>query len=187
VSSGTHGELGATLADWDATPLTVEGHAYIQPGSCARPGKLSGCVQSRACSAGATRALRRLWALVQEHAVSELERRRVASPRGDALVPTLDDGSTREVEHLLLATGYQIDLARYSFLAPEVISRVRTRNGSPVLGAGFESSVRGLHFLGAPAARSFGPVMRFGCGTWAWTRGLTRAVVGRAPRGGFSW
>jgi len=110
------------------------------------------------------------------------------SPRGDELVLRLDDGSTREVEHLLLATGYRVDLARYTFLTPELLRHVRTRKGSPILGAGLESSVPGLHFLGAPAAREFGPVMRFVCGTWASARELTRGVVGRhAPRAGFSW
>jgi FAD-dependent urate hydroxylase len=110
------------------------------------------------------------------------------SPRGDELVLELDDGTTKEVDHLLLATGYQIDLTRYVFLAPELLARVRTRYGSPVLATGLESSVRGLHFLGAPAAQSFGPVNLFVCGTWASARGLTRAVVGRrAPRAGFSW
>jgi FAD-dependent urate hydroxylase len=111
-----------------------------------------------------------------------------ASPRGDELLLKLSDGSTREVDHLLLATGYRVDLRRYAFLAPELVSRVRTRNGSPVLTNGLESSVRGLHFLGAPAKQSFGPVMNFVCGTWATARGLTRSVVGRSvPRAGFSW
>ena len=111
-----------------------------------------------------------------------------ASPRGDELILRLDDGSTREVDHLLLGTGYRVDLTRYAFLAPELVGRVRTRNGSPVLAAGFESSVPGLHFLGAPAAPCFGPVMKFVSGTWASARGLTRVIVGRrAPRAGFSW
>jgi cation diffusion facilitator CzcD-associated flavoprotein CzcO len=111
-----------------------------------------------------------------------------ASPHGDGLMLRLDDESTKEVDHLLLATGYRIDLARYAFLAPELVGHVRTRGGSPVLAAGFESSVPGLHFLGAPAARSFGPVFGFVCGTWASARGLTRAVVGdRVPRMGFTW
>ena len=111
-----------------------------------------------------------------------------ASHRGDELVLKLDDGSTREVEHLLLATGYRVDLTRYAFLTPELLGRVRTRDGSPLLGAGLESSVPGLHFLGAPAGRSFGPVMHFVAGTWASSREVTRVVVGRrAPRAGFSW
>jgi hypothetical protein len=110
------------------------------------------------------------------------------SPNGDGLELKLDDGSKREFGHLLLATGYRVDLTRYAFLAPELVGRVRTKNGTPVLAAGLESSVPGLHFLGAPAARDFGPVMRFVCGTWASARELTRGVVGRrAPRTGFSW
>ena len=57
-----------------------------------------------------------------------------------------------------------------------------------MLAIGFESSVPGLHFLGAVAMPSFGPVMRFVAGTWAAARGLTRTVVGRGvPRAGFSW
>lgn len=111
-----------------------------------------------------------------------------ASRRGDEVTLKLDDGSTRQVDHVLLATGYKIDLTRYAFLAPELVSGVRTRGGSPVLSTGFESSVPGLHFLGAPAVRSFGPVLQFVCGTAAPARGLTRAVVGRqAPAAGFSW
>jgi FAD-dependent urate hydroxylase len=111
-----------------------------------------------------------------------------ASRRGNELMLRLDDGSTTEVEHLLLATGYRVDLTRYAFLVPELVGGVRTRNGSPVLTAGLESSVPGLHFLGAPAARNFGPVMRFVCGTWASARELARGVVGRRePRAGFSW
>jgi FAD-dependent urate hydroxylase len=110
------------------------------------------------------------------------------SPRNGRLLLRLNDGSIREVDHALLATGYHVDLARYGFLAPELVAGVRTRGGSPVLGAGFESSVPSLHFLGAPAGRSFGPVAHFVCGTWASAREVTRAVVGRkAPRTGFSW
>ena len=110
------------------------------------------------------------------------------SVRGDELVLRLDDGSVREVDHLLLATGYLVDIARYKFLAPELLGRVRTRNGSPILAPGLESTARGLHFLGAPAGQSYGPVMHFVAGTWASARELTRRVVGRrAPRAGFSW
>jgi hypothetical protein len=110
------------------------------------------------------------------------------SDHGRTVTLRLDDGSRRDLEHVLMATGYRVDLARYRFLAPELVVRVRTKNGAPVLAPGFESSVPGLHFLGAPAGASFGPVMHFVCGTWASARGLTRAVVGRrAPRAGFSW
>ena len=38
-------------------------------------------------------------------------------------------------------------------------------NGYPKLGPAFESSVPGLHFIGAPAAWSYGPLMYFVSGT----------------------
>jgi FAD-dependent urate hydroxylase len=77
----------------------------------------------------------------------------------------LDDGTDRRVDHVLLGTGYRVDLSRYDFLAPDVLTHVRQLDGAPVLRSGFASSVPGLHFLGAAAARSFGPLLYFVAGT----------------------
>ncbi len=98
---------------------------------------------------------------------------------GERLHLTLDDGSTRTVDHVLLATGYRVDLGRYAFLAPELVRTIALRSGYPRLSPGFESSVPRLHFLGAPAASSFGPLMRFVSGTEFAARALTRGLVGR--------
>jgi FAD-dependent urate hydroxylase len=68
---------------------------------------------------------------------------------------------------------------QYEFLAPELVQALRLANGSPVLGTGAESSVPGLHFVGAPAAHTFGPVMRFVVGTAYAAPALTRHVLGR--------
>lgn len=100
-----------------------------------------------------------------------------AEPDGAGLRVELDDGSERRVDHLMQATGYRIDVARYPFLSGEVVSALRMVDGYPALGPGFESSVRGLHFLGAPAARSFGPLMRFVAGTPYTGRALARQVA----------
>jgi len=43
---------------------------------------------------------------------------------------------------------------------------VRRSGGYPVLGRGLESTIAGLYFVGAPAAWSFGPTMRFVSGSW---------------------
>jgi thioredoxin reductase len=77
----------------------------------------------------------------------------------------LDDESTRRVDHVMLATGYQVDVTRHNFLAPELVRALHVVDGYPELGPGMESSIRGLHFMGAPAARSFGPINRFVSGT----------------------
>jgi FAD-dependent urate hydroxylase len=78
----------------------------------------------------------------------------------------LDDGSSRTVDHVLLGTGFRVDVRRYPFLAPDLVAELELADGYPVLRAGLESSVPGLHFVGAPAAHTFGPVMRFVVGSW---------------------
>ena len=90
----------------------------------------------------------------------------------------LDDGSSREVDHVLMATGYRVDIRRYPFLAPELVARVRCVEGHPVLDTGFETSIPGLHFVGAPAMYSFGPLLRFVSGTEFAARMVTRRVTG---------
>jgi FAD-dependent urate hydroxylase len=78
----------------------------------------------------------------------------------------LDDGSERVVDHVILGTGYRVDVANYDFLSDGVLTGVRRIGGYPVLGRGLESTIAGLHFVGAPAAWSFGPTMRFVSGSW---------------------
>jgi FAD-dependent urate hydroxylase len=88
-----------------------------------------------------------------------------ASSYGDEVALKLDDGSERRVDHVLLGTGYQVDITRYDFLPPELIQDVKQFDGYPKLTSGFSSSVPGLHFIGATAARSFGPLLYFVAGT----------------------
>jgi hypothetical protein len=90
---------------------------------------------------------------------------RSATPKGEHLSLVLDDGSERRADHLLFGTGYRIDIAHYSFLATGLVSNIARNHGYPILSCGFESSVPGLHFIGAPAAYSFGPLLRFVAGT----------------------
>ena len=99
-----------------------------------------------------------------------------ATPAGGRLRLVLGDGTVRQLDHALLATGYAVDVARYAFLPPKLLGALDCIKGSPRLTAGFESSVPGLHFLGAPAAESFGPLMRFVAGTGYAARGVTRAL-----------
>jgi hypothetical protein len=92
---------------------------------------------------------------------------------------TFADGGERSFDHVFLGTGYAIDVRTYPFLAPELAREIEVENGYPRLRAGLESSVPGLHFLGAPAALSFGPIMRFVIGTWYAAPSLTRRLRGR--------
>jgi pyridine nucleotide-disulfide oxidoreductase len=89
----------------------------------------------------------------------------------------LDDGTHRTAEHVLLATGYRVDIERYAFLEPEMVKKLDRVDGYPRLGPGFESSVPGLHVLGAPAAWSFGPLFRFVAGAEYAGRELARLLL----------
>jgi FAD-dependent urate hydroxylase len=91
-----------------------------------------------------------------------------------------DDGSERIVQHVVLGTGYRVDISKYAFLAPALLESVQRMNGYPVLQAGLETSIAGLHILGAPAAWSFGPLMQFVSGTHFASRALIRNIAGKS-------
>jgi cation diffusion facilitator CzcD-associated flavoprotein CzcO len=98
----------------------------------------------------------------------------------------LSDGSDRAVDHVLLGTGYRVDVSKYGFLSPEITQSMRCFQGYPCLAEGLETSVPGLHILGAPAAWSFGPLMQFVSGARYAARALTRHVTanGRGQKNG---
>jgi glycine/D-amino acid oxidase-like deaminating enzyme len=96
-----------------------------------------------------------------------------AVPGGIAL--DLDIG-TRSFDHVLLGTGYRVDLSRLGFLSPRLLARVARVDGHPRLGAGLESSVAKLHFVGCYAVKSFGPLMQFISGTAFAARSVAKAA-----------
>jgi FAD-dependent urate hydroxylase len=102
------------------------------------------------------------------------------APVGERVNVRLDDGSERTVQHVLLGTGYRVDVSKYQFLAPELLQSIRRFNGYPWLKEGLETSVAGLHILGAPAGWSFGPLMQFVSGTHYVSRELIRCIAGKA-------
>ncbi|HVQ12578.1 MAG TPA: hypothetical protein VMS40_03265, partial [Vicinamibacterales bacterium] len=104
-----------------------------------------------------------------------------AAPERERLRVRLNDGSESTVDHVVLGTGYRVNVARYPFLSPELVQQIDRVNGYPRLDSGFETSVPSLHFLGAPAAWSFGPLMRFVAGTEFTAQALARRV-GRATK-----
>lgn len=108
-----------------------------------------------------------------------------AAERGGKVHLQLNDGSERTVDHVLLGTGYKIDIARYGFLSEDLLQRVRTVRGYPVLNGRFESSLPGLYFVGATAAYSLGPFFRFVAGTQYAAEALSRHLVRTSARKAF--
>jgi FAD-dependent urate hydroxylase len=100
-----------------------------------------------------------------------------ATVTGSQLLLKLDDGSDRLVDHALLATGFRVDVSRYPFLSGTLIQNIKTANGYPLLERGLESSVPGLHFVGKPAAWSFGPLLGFVSGAEFASKELCWAIA----------
>lgn len=71
---------------------------------------------------------------------------------------------TLVTDHVIAATGYKVDLHRISILSSDLVGAIRSVDRTPVLSSYFESSVPGLYFVGAAAANSFGPLLRFAYG-----------------------
>jgi cation diffusion facilitator CzcD-associated flavoprotein CzcO len=102
-------------------------------------------------------------------AVREVARivRASAQGGGPSLTVQTHTGGTEELtaDHVIAATGYRVDISAMDFLGHELRTELAVSRGTPKLGPGYVSSVPGLYFTGLPAAGSYGPVMRFVCGT----------------------
>jgi cation diffusion facilitator CzcD-associated flavoprotein CzcO len=138
------------------------------------PLKLRDKIRTRAVRAAGSRWLPERLAGVKittSRAVSQ------AAALGNEIALKLDDGSERRVDHVLLGTGYQVDISKYDFLPPDLTRDVKQFDGYPRLARGFRSSVPGLHFIGATAARSFGPLLYFVAGTEFASRELVSNIL----------
>ena len=91
---------------------------------------------------------------------------------------TLDDGSVKTCDHVLLATGFRVNISGYGFLPDALLQRIDQVDGYPRLSPGFETSVPNLYIVGAPAAWSFGPLMRFVVGSEYVAPALARSILG---------
>lgn len=74
----------------------------------------------------------------------------------------LSDGSYIVVDHVILATGYSMDLERVDCLANSpLLPRIEVDQDYPRLDAHFQCSQPGLFFAGFPTTRAFGPFFGF--------------------------
>jgi FAD-dependent urate hydroxylase len=98
----------------------------------------------------------------------------------DGLLLTLSTNQTLKADHLMLATGYQLDIKRLSMLGSSLLPHIQEDRGAPVLSSHFESSIPGLYFIGYSSFKSCGPYYRFVVGTGAAAQQVAKAVARRA-------
>jgi hypothetical protein len=95
----------------------------------------------------------------------------------DGVALTLSNNQTLRADHVILATGYRVDIQQLPMLRPSLLPTVQTYQHAPVLNSGFESSVPGLYFVGISSVSSCGPLYRFVVGTDAAAQRVTQAVT----------
>jgi len=100
-----------------------------------------------------------------------------AVPARHGIDLTLDNGTVRHFDHVVLGTGYRVDISRYRLIASDLRRSIRMAEGFPRLSLGFQSSVPGLFFVGASATGSFGPLVRFVAGTEYCARATAQSIV----------
>lgn len=94
------------------------------------------------------------------HANTSIER--IAAANGRAEVRLGNGQTIRDVDRVVLATGFKVDLDRVPYLAAPLLAATRRVNGFPALDPSLQSvSMPGLYFAGLVAARDFGPYMGF--------------------------
>lgn len=84
----------------------------------------------------------------------------------DSLHVRLSGGEQIDVDHIILATGYRVDIQQVPYLSRStILSHIKTSDGYPVLDDNFQTSVPGLYMTGFAAVRDFGPFYQFvrGC------------------------
>jgi thioredoxin reductase len=85
---------------------------------------------------------------------------------GQGVKLELSDGTTEDVELVVLATGYRIDITKYQIIDSALQQRIqKTADGYPVLDTGLQTSVSGLYMAGVIGERTLGPTLRFVTGT----------------------
>jgi len=98
---------------------------------------------------------------------------------GPGLRLSMSDGATDQVDSVVLATGYRIDISKYQILDPFLKQKIqKTPDGYPVLDSNLQTSVDGLHMAGVIAEKTLGPTLRFVTGTSNAGPRLAAAVTG---------
>ena len=101
-------------------------------------------------------------------------------PKGELRVG-LSSGETVEVDHVILATGYKVDMGRVPMLAAgNMLSRLTTSNGFPVLDEHFQSSMPGLYLTSMCAVQDFGSFFAFTSSVRVSARLIGESLRGRS-------
>ena len=111
---------------------------------------------------------------------------KASTHHGRVSLELTDTAGTRKVvdaDHIIGATGYDVNFRRITFIGKEDLARITTVEQTPSLSSNFESSIPGLYFVGAMAKNTFGPMVRFAFGAGFAARRLSNHLARSTSRG----
>jgi FAD-dependent urate hydroxylase len=83
------------------------------------------------------------------------------NPNGELQIE-LDNGEKLMVDHVVLATGYKVNIDQIPFLAEgNILEQLKTHNGYPVLDVNFQTNISKLFITSLAAGQDFGPFFGF--------------------------
>ncbi len=100
-----------------------------------------------------------------------------ATEQGEEVCLKLTDGTTRQVDHIILGTGYKPDVHMLTYIDKSLREEIQQETGYPRLNQWFESSIPHLYFVGSLAGYEFGPLCRFVTGAKVPARQITWHVA----------
>lgn len=95
----------------------------------------------------------------------------------NAVIVKLSNNETLKADHVVLGTGYRVDIRNLPMLSPSLVSQIQTYRNAPVLNSWFESNIPGMYFVGVSSVSSFGPFYRFVVGDAAAARRVANSVA----------
>jgi FAD-dependent urate hydroxylase len=94
----------------------------------------------------------------------------------------LSNGETLLVDQIILATGYKVSIDKVPFLAQgNLLEKLATRNGFPVLDTHFQTNIPGLFITSMPATQDFGPFFAFTVSVRTSAKLIGQAIVSSSP------
>lgn len=109
--------------------------------------------------------------------------RAIAEADGGVAV-TLSNGEQLHVDHVMLATGYTVDVQRLPMIHESLLNEIRAEKGIPHLTREFESSIPGFYFIGLTSLYGFGPLYRFVVGAKASGEWVAASIARKYARQG---
>ena len=160
-----HPSPAFAASDWSWVAPIVDAIAHHPAWFRELPEHEQGAVVQRLWAEGRLKVEPWLAARVQQPGISLWPCTQLAAcdvQPGGEIVVHLDSGERLVIDHILLATGYKVNVGEIPFLANgNIAGKLVTRNGFPVLDTHFQTNLPGLFITSMAANQDFGPFFAF--------------------------